>query len=103
MPASFTQATSSSSDNSHQDPTCPPTEKCDYAEAIAGVALIVTVDLSEAVFLIVATAAAGPMAAVGVLEATAPIWVPVNAVGVYFIFDSGVVRDFNRTAWGWKK
>ena len=60
------------------------------------------VDLSEAVFLIVVTVGAGPIAAVGVLEATAIIWVPVNAIGAYMIFDSGVVKDFNRTAWGLK-
>jgi hypothetical protein len=79
---------------------CTEGEKCDYAEAMAGVALIAIVDLSEAVFLIVVTIGAGPVAAAGVLELTAPIWIPANLVGAYMIFDSGVVRDFNRTAWG---
>ncbi len=60
------------------------------------------VDASEAVFLIAATVVAGPPAAVEVLETTAPIWVPVNAIGAYMIFDSGVVTDFNRTSWGLK-
>jgi RHS repeat-associated protein len=88
-------------------PTGPPKncvagEKCDKAEALAGVFLIASVDLMEAVFVIIGVLVVGPMAIVPILEVTSPLWIPANLVGAYLIFDSGVVKDFNRTAWGLK-
>ena len=64
---------------------------------------MVVVDVGESVVFIVALFAAGPAGAVEVAEKTSIIWIPANAVGVYLIFDSGVVKDFNRTAWGLRK
>ena len=81
---------------------CLAGEKCDKAEALAGVFLIATVDLMEAVFLIIGVLAVGPMAIVPILEITSLLWIPANIAGAYLIFDSGVVKDFNRTAWGLK-
>jgi len=82
---------------------CLAGEKCDKAEALAGVFLIATVDVMEAVFLIVGVLAVGPLAIVPILELTSPLWIPANLAGAYLIFDSGVVKDFNRTAWGINK
>ncbi|NOT05220.1 MAG: DUF11 domain-containing protein [Anaerolineales bacterium] len=81
---------------------CLDGEKCDKAEALAGVFLIASVDLTEAVFVIIGVLVVGPVAIVPILEATSPLWIPANLAGAYLIFDSGVVKDFNRTAWGLK-
>ena len=78
---------------------CPPTEKCDTTEALIGAGLIIVADLIEVVALAAGFVVGGPVGAVEVLEATEPLLIPANIIGVALIFDSGIVRDFNRTAW----
>ncbi|HEY9151990.1 MAG TPA: RHS repeat-associated core domain-containing protein [Anaerolineales bacterium] len=78
---------------------CPPTEKCDTTEALLGVGLIVVPDLIEIVAMGAGFLAGGPIGSAGVAEVTEPLWIPANVIGAALVFDSGVVKDFNRTAW----
>jgi len=84
-------------------PSCPATEKCSKLEALLGVALIGLADVGETAIIASAVfggGPAGPVLAAKAIEITAiPLFV-VNVLGAYLIFDSEVVTDFNRTAWG---
>jgi hypothetical protein len=81
---------------------CPSTEKCSALEALLGVALMVSAEVGEVAIIaaaLVGGGPAGPALAVAAAEKTVIPWIVVNGLGVYLIFDSGMVADFNRTAW----